>query len=386
MKVIFTLGSPAIGGGTNVILEHASKMKENGEDVYIVTNEKVKPKEYAWHTKANQLKWVTYKEIKKMKFDIAIATWWRTVYDLYKINANKYLYFVQSIESRFYKDSEVGLKLLADMTYLLDLKVITEAKWIKKFLEKNYNNKVLLVRNGIRKDLFTLEGPTYEKCKGLRILVEGPIDVPFKNVPKTIELVNKSKADEVWLLTSSDIKEYKNVDKVFSKVPMKDCPKIYRSCDAIVKLSYVEGMFGPPLEMFHCGGTSIVYNVTGHDEYIKNNKNSIVIKMNEEEKVVEAINSLKDKKILNELKTNAIKTANNWIDWNESSNQFHKAVIELSKENSITQKDLEIKSKHFMDIYSQYENKNISLRRKIGDIGRAKLPKLYNFYRTYINK
>jgi len=34
MKIIITLGSPAIGGGTNVILEHASKMKELGEDVY----------------------------------------------------------------------------------------------------------------------------------------------------------------------------------------------------------------------------------------------------------------------------------------------------------------------------------------------------------------
>ena len=55
---------------------------------------------------------------------------------------------------------------------------------------------------------------------------------------------------------------------------------IYRSCDVIVKLSYVEGMFGPPLEMFHCGGTSIVYDVTGHDEYIVHGKNGLVAKKN----------------------------------------------------------------------------------------------------------
>lgn len=386
MKIIITLGSPAIGGGTNVILEHASKMKENGEDVYIVTDRKIKAKEYVWHTKAHLLKWVTYKEIKNEKFDVAIATWWRTVYDLYKINAEKYLYFVQSIESRFYEENERGLKMLADMTYLLDLKVITEANWIKKHLEKYYNNKVLLVRNGIRKDLFTVEGPTYKKCEGLRVLIEGPIDVPFKNVPKTIELAKKSNADEIWLLTSSDITEYPGVDRVFSKVPMKDCAKIYRSCDVLIKLSFVEGMFGPPLEMFHCGGTSIVYNVTGFDEYIKNNKNSIVIKMGEEEKVIEAINSLKNEKNLNSLKNNAIKTAKKWIDWDTSSNLFHKSVIELSKESSPSQRDLEVKSRNFMNIYTEYEEKNVSLRRKIGDIGRSKLPKLYKFYRTYINK
>ena len=34
MKCIFTLGSPAIGGGTNVIFEHASRMAKEGEDTY----------------------------------------------------------------------------------------------------------------------------------------------------------------------------------------------------------------------------------------------------------------------------------------------------------------------------------------------------------------
>ena len=53
MKCIFTLGSPAIGGGTNVIFEHASRMAKEGEDVYIVTDRKVEPQEYAWHTSAH---------------------------------------------------------------------------------------------------------------------------------------------------------------------------------------------------------------------------------------------------------------------------------------------------------------------------------------------
>lgn len=43
-------------------------------------------------------------------------------------------------------------------------------------------------------------------------------------------------------------------------------------------------MFGPPLEMFHCGGTSIVYDVTGHDEYIVHDKNGLVAKTDDDEK------------------------------------------------------------------------------------------------------
>lgn len=387
MKCIFTLGSPAIGGGTNVIFEHATRMAKEGEDVYIVTDKKVEPEEYAWHTYAHLLKWVTYEEIEDEEFDMAIATWWRTVYETYRIKAKHYVYFVQSIESRFYPDNEVGLKMLAEMTYMLDMKVITEATWIKKYLEK-YGVEAYLVHNGIRKDIFTVKGNKFEKCKGLRVLIEGPVDVGFKNVPKTVKLVKQSKADEIWLLTSSDIKEYKDVDRVFSRVPPKDCAKIYRSCDVIVKLSYVEGMFGPPLEMFHCGGTSIVYDVTGHDEYIIHEKNGLVAKTDDDEKVIEYINQLKDKpEYLKKLKNEAIKTAENWVSWEESSLKFYEVVKKLNKMPSVSQEALENKSKFFYNVYVNYENKDdTSIKKFIGKRLRKKHPRIYKIYRKIIRK
>lgn len=386
MKCIFTLGSPAIGGGTNVIFEHASKMAKEGKDVYIVTDRKIEPEEYAWHTSAHLLKWVTYDDIKDEEFDMAIATWWRTVYELYRVKSKRYVYFVQSIESKFYKDNEQGVKMLAEMTYMLDMKVITEATWIKEYLAK-YGVDAYLVHNGIRKDIFALEGDTYKKGKGLRVLVEGPVDVDFKNVPKTIDLVKQSDADEIWLLTSSKIDSYPGVDKVFSQVPPVDCAKIYRSCDVIVKLSYIEGMFGPPLEMFHCGGTAIVYDVTGHDEYIEHNKNGLVVKTDDDEKVVEYINKLKqDSKLLNKLKKGAIATAKSWVSWEESSMNFYKTVKKLNEMPSVTQEVLETKSKFFFDVYVKYETKDLSIKRFVGRRLRTNHPRIYKFYRKIIRK
>ena len=386
MKCIFTLGSPAIGGGTTVIFEHATRMVDEGEEVYIVTDKKVEPEEYAWHTSAHKLKWVTYEEIKNMEFDVAIATWWRTVYELYKIKSKHYVYFVQSIESKFYPQKEVGLKMLAEMTYMLGMKVITEATWIKEYLEQ-YGIDAYLVHNGIRKDIYKREGNKYEPCDGLRVLVEGPVDVAFKNIPKTVKLVNESKAKEVWMLTSSDIKEYPGVDRVFSRVPPKDCAQIYRSCDVIVKLSYVEGMFGPPLEMFHCGGTAIVYDVTGHDEYIEHNKNGLVAKTDDDETIVKYINKLaEDNAFLLKLKKAAMKTADKWISWEESSARFYETVKKLNKMESVSQKALENKSKFFFNVYVNYENKNVSLKTKFGDYLRKNHKKIYKFYRKLINK
>lgn len=376
MKVIFTLGSPAIGGGTNVIFEHASYIKDQGNDVFIVCKNKISKEEYAWHSKAHKLKFVTYEEIKEEEFDVAIATWWETVYNLYKIKAKDYIYFVQSIESKFYKDKQKELRLLSELTYALNLKVITEATWIKKYLEENYDLPVKLVLNGIRKDIFKVlkDVPKHE---GLRVLVEGLVDVHFKNVPLTIELAKKSKASEIWLLTSSDIKKYPGVDKVFSKIPPKDCVKVYSQCDVIVKLSLVEGMFGPPLEMFHTGGTAIVYDVSGHDEYIKDKYNGIVVKTGDEEGVIKAINSLTDEKLLNKYKKNALITAANWDSWEESSANFYEAMKEHLESDRVKYKPLVKKTNLYYELYTLYNDKEDHLVTVLGRMIKRRSKFLY---------
>ena len=47
----------------------------------------------------------------------------------------------------------------------------------------------------------------------------------------------------------------------------------YARSDVVLKLSRVEGMFGPPLEGFHRGATCVVTPVTGHDEYVEHGWN-----------------------------------------------------------------------------------------------------------------
>ena len=251
-------------------------------------------------------------------------------------------------------------------------------------MEEKYGLNVQLVKNGIRKEIYEESGSKYKKNKNVfRVLVEGPTDVFFKNVPKTIELVKRSKADEVWLLTSSKIDNYNGIDRVFSKVPINECAKIYRSCDVIVKLSYVEGMFGPPLEMFHCGGTAITYNVTGHDEYMINDYNSLIIDTDDEEGVVNAINRLyEDRALLEKLKTNALKTASKWPDWEESSESFYESVVKFSK---IKDKENRINAQinYLFDTYVMLENLLRTPKQTYKDELKIKHPFLYKIYRFF---
>lgn len=349
------LGSPDISGGTYVIFEHSIRAQRSGINVTIITEAAVDRQRLFWHPEANELEWLTIEGAVDRSFDVAIATWWRTVYDLYKIEANVYAYFVQSIESRFYPEDERVLRKLVDATYMLPLKVLTEATWIQEYLLENYDLPSHLVPNGIRKDIYCKNTIGYEeRIPGrLRVLVEGAIDVPFKNVRKALEICKKSAADEIWLLTISPIDRYPGVARVFSNVPIYETPMIYRSCDVIVKLSYVEGMFGPPLEMFHCGGTAITYDVSGHDEYIVHDYNGLVACRDDDAKVLEYINQLKhDPALLERLKAGAMSTAEKWPDWAESAKRFRDAVTEISTTYSVSRSMLEKKTTFFFEFYT----------------------------------
>ncbi|MBN8547730.1 MAG: glycosyltransferase family 4 protein [Deltaproteobacteria bacterium] len=336
MKIAFIIGSPALSGGLYVVLQHAAGLAARGHAVDLLTERKVSPQDFKWHDLAQRLSFRTLDESSDTQYDIALSTWWETVLLLPKVRAARYASFVQSIESRFYPASQELQKHFVEATYALNLPVITEARWIQELLRNDFGRSVFLARNGIRKDIYTASGPAIErKSPGkLRVLVEGPLDLPFKNVLRTLEICAESAADEVWLLTSTpNTTSVPNASRVFSCVPVTETAAIYRSCDVLVKLSSVEGMFGPPLEMFHCGGTAIVYDVSGSDEYIRHGENAIVVAQGDEAGVLAAINKLHaDPLTLAGLKAAALKTAQAWPSWEAVATEFEQALRAVQEE------------------------------------------------------
>ncbi len=344
MRIGILLGSAGISGGTYVIYEHASRLKARGHQVTMITRDPVAPDVYTWHPAASSLRWQSVAEAKKPRFDVIVATWWQSVFLLHEFNAARAVYFVQSIESRFFapenpadhdtRDNSVWMQL-CESTYSYNIPMLTEARWIRKYLYENFNRQAWLVPNGIRKDIYRPDGGSEapRKKNRLRVLIEGPVNVFYKNVPKSVELCRKAGVGEVWLMTSSPVSDYPGVDRVFSQVPVERTAAIYRSCDLLLKLSYVEGMFGPPLEMFHCGGTAVVYDVTGHDEYIRHGENAYVVRRDDDRRVIEMLQRLlNDAEELERLKGGALETAAAWPDWETASAQFEAALQEICEQ------------------------------------------------------
>jgi hypothetical protein len=84
------------------------------------------------------LLWLDHNEVSSHRFDLAIATWWRTFFDLWKVQADRYAYFVQSIESRFYPLEERVVRAAVNATYDAPLGIITEAPWIRDYFPRLY--------------------------------------------------------------------------------------------------------------------------------------------------------------------------------------------------------------------------------------------------------
>jgi glycosyltransferase involved in cell wall biosynthesis len=368
-KVCFVVGSIAISGGTYVILQHASYLADHGYDVTLAIQEPFTEATSAWHDQSRKVRCAPIDQARSQTFDLVIATWWKTVFELSTFDAPHFAYFVQSIESRFYPEHERPLRALVDATYRFPISFITEATWIADHLKQMFGQDAALVRNGIRKDIYTPNGVAISPRQPgrPRVLIEGHFNISFKNTAIALDLARQAGAKDIWVMTGSPVRSLPGVSRVFSRVPIHKTPDIYRSCDILVKLSTVEGMFGPPLEMFHCGGTAVVLDVTGHDEYIKHGFNAVVVQNRDTKRVVAELRKLlTEPDYLARLKQGALQTANEWPDWAQSSQMFMQWVNAMLAAPETRREDLAALTQSAWTQYGEDEQSRLKATPSIG--------------------
>lgn len=251
------------------------------------------------------------------ELDVLVATGWSTAFFLPRISAKTKCYFVQSDETRFHPDNS-RWQHLTTLTYYFGVNYLTEARWIKSWLKDNFGHDAELVPNGLDGEIFFPTTPLQAKGAKPRILLEGAIGLPYKGMKEAFEAVQGIDA-EVWCVSSyGHPKPEWHCDRFFEHVPMQDMKSIYSSCDILLKLSRVEGFFGPPMEMMACGGASVVGRVTGYDEYIVDGQNALVVDAHDVEGARMALQRLIDDRILRaSILSEGLKTAREW-EWEGS--------------------------------------------------------------------
>jgi glycosyltransferase involved in cell wall biosynthesis len=340
VKVCFAVNDVTLSGGVGVILEHAHHLVEDhGFDVTLALRE---AGEGSWrYRRLRGLRVTAAHELSEERFDVAVATWWRTAYDLFNLDAHRYAYFVQSLEDRFYEDAVDRVQ--AAVTHDLPVAFITEARWIAETLgELRPDTCCFYVRNGLAKDVFSPVAEVQPRTQGpLRIMVEGAADVWFKGVREAVEATRAmSRPSVVTLVTPTGKTEgTPAVDRVVGPLTQEEMAALYAETDVVVKLSRVEGMFGPPLEGFHKGATCVVTPVTGHEEYVEHGWNGLVTGWDDVRGTARLLDLLaEDRRLLHFLQSNALKTAEAWPSWRQSSS-FMAAALATIRERPVPARD-----------------------------------------------
>ncbi len=322
MRVAFLTQDLQLSGGVGVVVEHASQLaRRHGFDVSLVlTARQVEPD---WSFRGlEHLHVVPLADAARMRFDVALSTWWETTDHLFDLDAARYASFVQSLEDRFYLPEEPE-RIAAGLALDLPVRFVTEARWIARALEAlQPGNRALLVRNGIAKDVFVSPPAAPVALHGpLRILVEGSAKIAFKGVAEALAATAAMGEERTVTLVTPDRdgEEAPGADRVVRAVPHAEMARLYAEHDVVLKLSRVEGMFGPPLEGFHLGATCVVTPVTGHEEYVRHGVNGLVVDWDDPRGTARALDLLaRDRALLHRLRTGALATARGWPSWEQA--------------------------------------------------------------------
>jgi hypothetical protein len=333
MEVCFLMAELGLAGGVGVVIEHARRLaNEHGMGVTLCLQDGGVP-DWA-RARLAGVTIASLSDTSKLTFDVAVATYWRTTYDLFELRAERYAYFVQSLEDRFYRPGDVE-RLGVTVTYDLPLAFITEARWIAKLLaDLRPEAAVRVVPNGIDKRRFAIpERPPAHSSGPLRILVEGHPDVWYKGVADALSAVERmTESAEVTLVTPELPGQglSKPPDRVLVARSPQEMPSLYSDADVVLKLSRVEGLPLPPIEGFHMGATCVVTPVTGVEEYIEHGVNGLIVDFDDLIGTARWLDLLaRDPALLERLRDGALATARSWPSWEESTGRMAAALAEL---------------------------------------------------------
>ncbi len=324
-KIIYVIPGVEIAGGIAVVFQHANRLKKRDYNVILLNIGKAGKVDW-FDVDVEIVHWRGCKNRQSLldDVDIAVATHHTTVdfVDL-EIDAVRKVYFVQSDERRFHYN--YNLLDLCQKTYEKDtFEYMTEAVWIQRWLKEEFGYSAYFVPNGLDETLFYETSPLAKRNKK-RVLIEGPINTPIKGMKDAYNALTGLDCD-IWIISADMPEKGWAYDRYFNAVPMHQMRDIYSSCDIFLKMSRVEGFFGPPLEAMACGCAVVVSKCTGYDEYIVNEKNALVVEKGDIFGAREAVKKLlTDESIKQRLVEEGKKTAQEW-SW-ERSIDFLESMI-----------------------------------------------------------
>jgi hypothetical protein len=330
---------PGLGhyGGINVVLNWAAILARSGYDVDIILPPSAGRPSIPFLSEEDgcRLHLVAEPEARRRRYHAAIATWWGSIPVVADLNADHHAWFMQAYEGQFFA---LNSPAQADFDELVasQMNVITIAHWLEDHILRHYGfepKQTFCVPIGLDATLWkpVLREPLRRGGRGLCFLVEGPVNDPRKHLAPTIRMLEGLGLPYRWVGARVDRGLVgPHCRGVEEQVPYGRMPEVYRSADVLVKASSSEGMFAPPLEMFATGGTAVLWDVQGAEEYVTDRHNAYLVPMNSWSRLAEAVLELADDpERVRTLQENARATAAAWPTWEDQADQIRATIESL---------------------------------------------------------
>ncbi|UUX96853.1 glycosyltransferase family 4 protein [Aquabacterium sp. J223] len=353
MKITFILPTPNMSGGVRVAGIYADYLVDKGHHVTMV----YPPRNVGlagkfWHRFWNRTVSTTHldkcKAIQRVletpravsasdvpDGDVVIATWWETAEWVAKLPPIKgaKVYFIQHHEIFSWLPVERAQK-----TYLLPMKKIVVARWLKDVMRDVYgDDEVELVPNGVDHNLFFAPERGKQAQPTVGFLYAG---AHFKGVDVTLRAISllrdRLPSLKVVSFGSEPFKDAKTRQIEFTLNPQQEkLRECYAACDVWLTASRSEGFNLPALEAMACR-TPVVSTRTGWpEEAILPGVNGWLVDVDDHVGLYKAAANVlaqpdESWKMLSDA---AYQTAAG-CSWNRSSALFERILVDVATENA----------------------------------------------------
>ncbi len=308
-KIIYVIQSTGVGGGARIIFEHVNKLKELGYDVELY-NLEGNPKWFKLDVPVKTFK--NYSQlIKALENEeaIKVATWWETAEPVWLSSVRKGVpvYFVQDIESSYYKDDE----------YMQNFVLSKYRKEFRYFTTSGVNEKAL-------KDMGLI--PAVIPC-GMDTTIYKPLEVKrekdvmlsvgrshyLKNLTMTMDAWKeiKDKQPTFWMFgIEPQVADGIQNTKYYYKPTDEGVNELYNKATIFVQTSRHEGFCLPVLEAMAAGAPVICTDAHGNADFCVDGENCLMIEHDDVNNLKRQIKKLfSDKKLQEKLRKSGYKTA-----------------------------------------------------------------------------
>jgi glycosyltransferase involved in cell wall biosynthesis len=333
LRVAFLIEELGRSGGMSVIRRHARHLLDReGADVSLVV---CWPKHSELPEVDDGIPVTGLAEARRERYDVAIATWWRTTEALFELAAGRRAVFLQSFEHRFYRAHERPDRLGALGVLDLPVDYLVVGSAMRRVLERlRPDSPCHVVPCGIDKAVFTAR--TGQPPDGpLRVLIEGQPSLWFKGIGDAVAATRAMREPATVTLAALDAEaaraEALPVDRVVGGLTPEGMAALYAEHDVLLKLSRNEGLALPPLEAMHVGLPSVLTPFMGNEDYARHGENALIVGFDDNAATAAALDLLaRDRDLTARLSAGALASASRWPSREAASRVFAEAVRDLA--------------------------------------------------------